>query len=295
MLFNYIKTTFRAIWKAPVYGILNITGLALGIACAALIFLWVEDELTWDHSIAKRNDLYTVRMNIGYSGKIESYYTVPGPMPAAIRGTITGITNLTRLGWGRELFGLKDKSTYEMGSYVDTSYFSMLQVHFVKGSAAGFDQLHSLVITESMAKKYFGNEDPTGKTLLVNNQHEYKITGVVSDPPTNVSMQYAWLAPVDNFVQRNQWLNNWGTYGISTLVELQPGADIKRVNEQLTAMLRPNDKQYANANCRLWSMNDWHLYAPTLPMENPTAASSVTCGSSPPLRGSFSSLRVSTS
>ena len=112
MLLHYVKTTFRATRKAPVYALLNITGLALGITCAALIFLWVEDERSFDHSIAKRNQLYGVRMNLDYGGKIESYASIPGPMPAAIKATVPGIVNVCRQGFGRELFGLNDKSFY---------------------------------------------------------------------------------------------------------------------------------------------------------------------------------------
>jgi len=103
----------------------------------------------------------------------------------------------------------------------------MLQLHFIKGSAAGFDQLHSLVLTETMSKKFFGEADPVGKTLLVNNNQEYKIIGVVTDPPRNVSLRFTWMAPVENFISQNRWLNSWNTYGISTIVELQPGTDVR--------------------------------------------------------------------
>jgi len=260
MFLNYLKTTIRAIRKSPAYGLLNIAGLALGIACAAMIFLWVEDELAFDHEVAKRNELYSIRMNIDYSGRIESFTTVPGPMSNAIRGTIPGVVNTSRLGIGRELFSLKDKATYEGVFYVDTSFFSMAQPTFVKGSAVGFSNPHSLVLSETMAKKFFGGADPVGKTLRVSNQEDYTVIGVVKDPSQHVSLQFSFLAPVGNFFEKNAWLNNWGTWGITTLVELKPGTDVNKVNQQLTAVLRPKNKVYTNAGCLLWSMNDWHLY-----------------------------------
>lgn len=134
MLLNYLKTTIRAIRKSPIYGLLNIAGLALGIACAALIFLWVEYELGFDHKVAKRNVLYSIRMNIDYTSRIESFTTAPGPMSKVLHGTIPGIVNTSGLGFGRELFTLKDKSLYEFGFYIDTGYFSMVQPVFVRGS-----------------------------------------------------------------------------------------------------------------------------------------------------------------
>ena len=260
MLLHYIKTTFRATRKAPVYAFLNITGLALGITCAALIFLWVEDERSFDRSVAKHNQLYSVRMNLDYAGKIESYTSIPGPMPVAIKATVPGIANISRMGFGRELFGLDDKSFYENGGYVDPAYFSMLQLHFIRGNAAGFNKLHTLALSEKMAAKFFGKTDPVGKTLRVNSQQAYTITGVYSDPPPNVSLRFNWLAPVGNFLQQNRWLESWATYGIPTLLELQPGTDPARVNAQLTAMLTPKNKRYEKGFCQLWSMNDWHLY-----------------------------------
>ncbi|HMI59583.1 MAG TPA: ABC transporter permease, partial [Puia sp.] len=260
MLINYLKTTIRAIRKSPIYGLLNIVGLALGVACAAMIFLWVEDEFSFDHQVAKRNEIYTVRMNIDYSGRIESFTAVPGPMSKAIRGTIPGVVNNTRVGFARELFGLNEKATNEFGFYVDTSYFSMMQLSFVKGSAAGFTDPHSLVLSATMAKKFFGDADPVGKTLRVSNQQDFTVIGVVKDAPENVSMRFNWLAPVENFFGKNGWLNSWGTWGITTLVELSPSANANTVSQQLTAVLRPNDKLYAHADCLLWSMNDWHLH-----------------------------------
>ena len=260
MLINYLKTTIRAIRKNPIYGLLNIAGLALGIACAAMIFLWVEDEWGFDRSVPKRNVLYSIRMNMDYSGRIESYTTVPGPMPNAMRGKIPGMVNNSRIGFARELFGLEDKTTYERGLYVDTSYFSMMQLSFVNGSAAGFSNPHSLVLSEKMAKKFFGGVNPVGKTLRVSNQQDYAVIGVIKDIPQNVSLRCEWLAPVDNFFEKNGWLNSWGTWGVNTLVELSPGANVNTVNQQLTAFLRSKNSVYAHADCLLSSMNSWHLY-----------------------------------
>jgi len=259
MLKNYFAVAFRAIRHASIYSLLNIAGLALGIACAALIFLWVEDELSFDYAYAKHDHLYSIRMDIDYSGKIETFFTVPGPMPDAIRGTVAGVVNNSRTRFDRELFGLNDKTAYEWGLYADTSIFSMLQLKFISGNAAGFSNPHSLVLTEKMAQKYFGSASAVGKTLRMNNGQDFVIIGVVPNPPDHVSIQFNWLAPVSNFLDRNKWLNRWGTYGISTLVELSPGTDVSGVNRELTAILRPKNRLYAHADCRLFAMNDWHL------------------------------------
>jgi putative ABC transport system permease protein len=256
---NYFAVTFRAIRHTSVYSLLNIAGLALGIASAALIFLWVEDELSFDYGYVKHDQLYSIRMDLDYSGKIETFFTVPGPMPDAIRGTVPGLVNNSRTRFDRELFGLNDKTSYERGLYADTSIFSMLQLDFVSGNAAGFSNPYSLVLSEKMARKYFGNANPVGKTLRMNNIQDFVIIGVVRNAPDHVSITFNWIAPVSTFLDRNKWLQRWGTYGISTMVELSPGTDVNGVNRRLTDILRPKDPLYAHADCQLFSMNDWHL------------------------------------
>jgi putative ABC transport system permease protein len=274
MFKNYLAIFLRGFQKTALYSMLNIAGLALGIACAALIFLWIEDEFSYDHQYAKRDQLYGVRMNLDYSNKIESSTGVPWPLAGAIRTAIPEVVNTTRLGFDRDLFATNpatqpnpapaanpspDKSTYENGLCVDTGFFSMVQPIFIKGSTAGFTSLHTLILTETMAAKFFGSVDPMGKTLRVGNQQDYTVIGVVKDAPLNVSIRYDWLAPIQNFRNKNRWLGPWPSYGIITLVELRPDADINRVNSQMTAILRPKDPLYAKTSCQLWSLKDWHL------------------------------------
>jgi len=262
MLKNYLKTSFRNLRRKPTYSFLNIAGLAMGIACATLIFLWVEDEFGYDHAFAKRNELYMIRLNMNFGGKISSYTFVPGPMSNAIRGTLPGIRNTSRIRNDRRLFALGDKSIYEEGSFVDSGFFSMMQLPFVKGSGNGaFRQLHSIVLTQKMAIKFFGDADPVGKTLRMNNEQDYTVTGVIRDLPSNVSLRFDWLAPLDNFLATYKGFDPWGNLGLTTFVEVSPGTIIPTLNRQLTELLRPKDKEYTQANCLLWNMNDWHLYS----------------------------------
>lgn len=259
MLKNYIITAFRAFKKAGVYSAINILGLALGIACAALIFLWAEDELSFNKQFAKRNEIYSIRMNLNYGGKIESFTSVPGPMAPEIKSTIPGIVNTTRVGFGRELFSVNDIDNYDHGIYVDTGFFSMLQPQFIKGNVAGFHHPHTIVLTEETAEKYFPKTDPIGKTISIDHKQDFTIIGVVKNPGPNVSLHYNFIAPVENFLQKNDWLNGWNTFGIATFIETKPGSNSQLISKQLTAILQPKDKLYTKGECILSSMNDWHL------------------------------------
>ncbi|HLX65908.1 MAG TPA: FtsX-like permease family protein, partial [Puia sp.] len=150
-------------------------------------------------------------------------------------------------------------SIYENGLSVDTGFFSMFQPVFIKGSTAGFNNPHTLILTATMAAKFFGRADPIGKTLRVGNQQDYTVIGVVKDVPNNASIRYDWLERARNFVDKYHWPPYWADYGVGALVELRPGAVLNKIDSRMTAILRPKDPLYAKANCLLWSMNNWHL------------------------------------
>src|ERR1700689_3684997 len=158
MFSAFLKTTFRNLGKNKTYSLLNIFGLATGVACAGLIFLWVENELNYDHYFANRNSLYIVKDQQTYDGTVFTFEATPGPLAQAAKNEIPGIKNTARSTWLNSLlFALDDKSIYEQGNYVDSGFLSMFQLQFIKGNAAtAFKQLYSLVITEKMANQFFG-------------------------------------------------------------------------------------------------------------------------------------------
>jgi putative ABC transport system permease protein len=262
MLKNYILTTLRSLRNKPTYSLLNVAGLALGIACATLIFLWVEDELTWDHKVADRSQIYWTRLNMPYNGTITSFDGVPGPMaPEAIK-SISGIRYAVRLSSNeRRLFTIGDKAMYEKGTFADSSYIDMLKIPFLKGSPVGCLRIkHSIVLTETTARKFFGDTEPIGKTLLMDNNINYVVTGIVADFPKNLTLQFNWLATFDDYLDEQGWLKSWGSFGRPTILELEPGAKPDIIARQLTALIRPRDMSYAKVDMLLWPMKDWHLY-----------------------------------
>ena len=263
MIKNYIKTTLRSLLKNRSYSFLNITGLAIGIACASLIFLWVEDELTFNHNFAKRDVLYKIYENQTYEGKVSTFFATPGPMAKAIKTEIPGIRNVARMtGDGsKQLFVLSDKSITEAGNYADPEIFSMLELPFVKGSSGNaFKQLHSVVINETMAKKFFGDADPIGKALKVNNEQDYIVTGVFKDLPKNSTYQFQWLAPLENIDHKQPWMTVWGANWVRTLVELEPNANIAAINRQLSHYIASKTKPDNTTVCFLFAMNNWNLH-----------------------------------
>lgn len=261
MLKNYLKTAFRNLWKNKTYSFLNIFGLAVGITCAGFIFLWVEDELSYDHNNFKKDQLYQVMENQAYDGKTYTFSATPGLLAGAMKEEVPGIKNTCRFSWNQyTLFTLGEKTLYERGYYADSSVFSMFTIPFVQGKKENaFNQLQSLVISEKMAEKFFGkNKNIIGKTLKVDNTEEYIISGVIKDFPENSTLKFDWIASFKGFFERNQWLLQWGNNSIQTFAELEKNADVKSLNRKLDGFIKSKDTS-AVAQPFLFSMNDWRL------------------------------------
>src|SRR5689334_11382547 len=158
MFKNYFKATFRNFLRNKGYSFLNIFGLAIGIACAGFIFLWVEDELNYDQFNTKIDRLYFIRENQKYDTYTATFGSTPAPMAPVMQAEIPGIANTCRIsGLDSKLITIGNRSVYASASFVDSSLFSMFSFPFVQGNArTAFKELYSMVITQSTAKKFFG-------------------------------------------------------------------------------------------------------------------------------------------
>jgi hypothetical protein len=194
MLRNYIKTAFRSLLKNKTYSLLNIGGLAIGIACAAFIFLWVADEMTFDSVHEKKDRLYIVKENQQYVDHVFTHSSTPGLLGPSIQDDIPGIANTCRMSEENStLFTEGERSFYALGKYADPSVFSMFTLPFVQGDPqTAFQQLHAIVLTEASAKKFFGTDkNIIGKSILADRKQDYIVTGVVKDMPTNSSITFS--------------------------------------------------------------------------------------------------------
>ncbi len=274
MLRNFFKTTLRNLWKNKTFSFLNIFGLAIGIACAGLIFLWAEDEMTFDNVNVKKNNLYEMEVNMTSGGDNFTMTSTPRPMGAAMKTEIPGIANTARYSDEdqRLLFSFGDKAMYSAGRYTDAPLFNMFTFDFVQGNAKNpFPQLFSLVITESTSKKFFGEEkNVIGKTVRVDNKRDFVVSAVVKDMPENSTLQFEWLAPYEITIvdlkelakQHGITLTDdidWSSYGPITYVELAQNADLSVINNQLKNFIHRKVTDQKTTTF-LFPMKDWRLY-----------------------------------
>jgi len=261
MIPNFIKVTFRNLWKNRSYSFLNIFGLAIGIACAGLIFLWVEDELSYD-LFPNRNLVYHIQENQTYEGKVRTFGSSPGPLAPAIQKEIPGIAAASRSKNAKPVFSVGEKALAEAGSFTDPSYLEMFGVSFIEGNATKvFDQPTNIVISRRMSQQFFGNAPAVGKTLTMNKRKDYRVAGVFQDFPENFSDRLEWMIPYADFYNDHKqegYLDIWYSNFLDTYVQLTPGANPATVTKQLYNFIQTK-KADANAHCFLFSARDWHL------------------------------------
>jgi putative ABC transport system permease protein len=262
MLITYIKTTFRNLSKKKTYGFLNITGLAIGITCAAFILLWVQSELTYNHNFKKRNQIYQIMNNQTYDGTTYTFMATPGPLSAALKNEIPEFVRTTRMDWGTNaLFSVGEKAIYVRGNYADSSIFDMLDLPVKKGNLKDvFRDPSALVISETMALNFFDEENPIGQRLLLNNDKAFIVKAVIADLPENSSFQFQWLAPYHVYESNNKWLENWGNNGTQTFVELAPSANTDDLNKKLKGFIQTK-MEGAISQLFVFNMTKWRLYS----------------------------------
>jgi putative ABC transport system permease protein len=262
MIHNYLRTAIRSLRKNRGFSVLNISGLAVGIACAALILLWVEDEVNYDRQVPAHDRISRVLERQLHNGQVGTFMATPALLGPAIRAEVPGIESVGRTTNNNQLtqsMGVGEKVISSRGNYGDSSLFEMLDLHFVSGGGPGaFAEVHSMVISETLAMSLFGNTDVVGKTIKVEHKDDYVVTGVYKDLPENSTIRFSWLEPWANFEAVSPWAKNWDANGVATFVQLAPKADVTAVNRQLEHFLGTK-KDGLKTECFLFPMNSWHL------------------------------------
>jgi len=261
-----LKTAFRNLLKRRAFGSLNIAGLSIGITCAAFIRLWVEDEMAFDHNFALHDHLYRIIENEKSDQGVNTMMDIPGEVAGAVKTEIPGIKNSARVSFHLdELAVIGDKKIRTNGLYADTSFLSMFTINLLRGDrVTALGQPQSVVISQSLARACFGDEDPLGKTIRMNAGESYsvdglyKVTGVFADLPANCSFRFQWLSPYTTWENFLPWVKGWSNPMAETYVQLEPSASPAAVQGQLTHYLAQKVSGQKNT-LYLWSMNDWHL------------------------------------
>ncbi len=198
MILNYIKIAFRSLLKNKGYSFLNIFGLAIGITCASLIFLWVEDEVNFN-KFEKQDQVYYIPTNQNYEGEWRTFYSTPGPLAQAMKDEVPGVVRATRSMSNDLLFTVGDNAINRRGKYADADFLEIFSLKFIEGNATdAFKNPEAIVITQETAEQLYGKDIKVlGNVLKVNNQDNYVITGVIENVPSNSHIDFDLLVSVN--------------------------------------------------------------------------------------------------
>ncbi|SEP11708.1 ABC transporter permease [Mucilaginibacter sp. OK283] len=254
MIKNYFKTAWRNIVNNKFYAAINVAGLTFGLVIGLFMLLWVQDELSFDTFNKKGPGIYRVGIVGGTDESKQIFTSIIAPLATYAKAEMPEVTDAVRIrNIGVAPFKYKEKNFREDNfAFTDPSYFSVFDFKLVAGDKKKpFPDNNSVVITQAIAKKYFGNEDPIGKVVVLGLNENLKVTGVVADYPANSTLKYNILLPMSRFnklayMDRKLSYDNktfissmdgdWANFAFDTYLLLKPNTDINQVTKKLRAI-----------------------------------------------------------
>ena len=277
MLKNYLKIAIRNLSRHPTYSFLNISGLAIGMAASILILLWVQNELSYDRFNANADQIY--RITVVASDQFKAA-TNPAGMPAGLQAVMPEIRNTVRVSHPVEtLFEKGDIQFMEKkGFYADSTLLDIFSFPLIKGDRrTALQRPDGILISEDMAKRYFGHSDALGKTLKKDNGELVTVTGVLANIPSTSSLQFDYILPMSAVARTNDELKNsvWDKFNFYSYVQLDknfvPGrANLEALDRKMTQIYQrhiPRDK--LKADFFLQPLTSIHLHSDDLQVDLP--------------------------
>lgn len=283
MLQNYFKIAIRNIVKKRGYTLLNVAGLAIGMTCCLLLLQYVNHEFSYDRFHEKADRIYRIQLNSYQDGKLayQSATSYPAAVPA-IRQDFPEVVNGCRLYEATANFVERNSNNFfveQDGFFADLAFLEMFDIEFIKGNpATALQNINSIIISESFAKKYFGADDPLGKTLLMRRyggvQRLCEVAGVFKDYPENSHLDIDYLLSINTLIdierQNNpdnpEPLNDWGWYSFYSFLELAPGVKPETLEAKLPGLFEKYDPDWIIPGVRwnefeLQPLRDIYLYS----------------------------------
>lgn len=272
MFKNYFKTAWRNLVKNRFYTIINISGLAVGLAIGILILLWVQDEFSFNTFHKNTPRIYKLENMVATGSSRQLWHNTASAIGTLAKKNIPGVVDQTRITYNYfyGLYKYGNKVFNESGTFcVDPSFFTLFDFPLIKGNNANpFPDYSSVVLTESIAKKYFGNDNPMGKVITADNKMPFTVTGVIKDFPKNSDIQANMLFSM-NLMAKNRYANNkdgrnldndFFEYSYNTYLLLQPGTSLPQLSTQLRQLhlkVKPDDTDIGYV---LMPLAKTHLY-----------------------------------
>ncbi|MFL5746232.1 MAG: ABC transporter permease [Niastella sp.] len=254
MIKNYFKTAIRNLFKNGLFSFISISGLALGMAGAGLLLLNIQYEFSVDQFHEKKDRVFKVYSKTKTDGGLRVHDNSSAPLGPALQKEYPQIQQMTRVASTGKMFDYNDKKIQVDGYYTDAAFLDMFSFPLITGNKrTALKDLHSIVITESLAKKIFGSGDPLNKIIRLDNSQSFTVSGVLKEIPANSSFHFEYLLPwADNNT-------NWDFIFTNTFVELKNPGDVKAINKQIAGIISEHAKNAEGTQIFLHAVSKMNL------------------------------------
>jgi len=262
LFWSYVQVALRKVKRQKGYAFINIAGLAVGLACSILMMLWVSEERSYDRFHANGDSIYRLVTETRNETAVSLDARAPTPLGPVIKAEIPEVVDFCRYRTNKN-YGIRlgDKASFdEVIGIADPSFFTMFTFPFLKGDPkTALEGPRSIVVTESLARKFFGDEDPMGKTLKVGFRDFYTVTGVIRDVPENSHLHFVCVIPIINMREYHHVdFESWNSMFFNCYVRLAPGAVPSEAVAKMSASLAKSSKK-SNIALRIQPLEDIHL------------------------------------
>jgi putative ABC transport system permease protein len=225
MIKNFFKITYRNLLRNKGFSFINISGLAIGMASAVLILLWIQNEMSHDNFHAKGDRIYTANNRDKFNGNLWAWSTTPKPLGPALKASYpSDVEDAVRKRHANFLFTVDDKHFNMQGNFVDSNFLNVFSFPLLEGDAkTALNNVYDIIITEKTAKRLFGDQPAMGKMVRIDSVDNFTVTGVLKDLPNNTAFSFDYLLPWSYMEKINQSDDNWVNNSIQTYILLKPG------------------------------------------------------------------------
>ena len=262
MLKNYFKTAWRNLIGNISFSIINILGLAIGMASATLILMWIQNEMSVDRFHAKKDRIYIANNRDKFDGEIWAWGQTPKILGPTLKQEYADVEDVARVTDQDFLFSVGDKHLNINGSMVDPGFLNVFSFPLINGNTSALKQDNHIVLTQKLAVKLFGNENAMGKVIKIDSLDNFVVAGVLKDLPNNTRFTFEYLLPWSYMKKTKQDDTYWGNNSIRTYILLKPGVSQAIFDQKIQNITINHSDKGENATQKVFTqlLSDSWLY-----------------------------------
>lgn len=268
MLANYFKVAYRVMFRNKAFSSINISGLAVGMTGTLLLFLWIQEEYSYENFHSDKNRIYKAWNRSSNNGQINCWDVTPRILARTLAEEFSSVENSVSFAlWGsKQLFTVNNtKLLKTSGAYTDSEFLNVFSFPLLKGDTDNaLTEPTSIVLTESFANQLFGDREPFGETLTLGESgynFEFKVTGILKDLPSNTDFKFDYLIPFKFLESLGENDTNWDNNSVSTYVKIKEGTEIDAFNNIVKDIKKKHSQVAQQSEIFLYPLTKMRLYS----------------------------------